>query len=72
MSALKEKMDATVRMLKGGPIFQRKLRCIGLREGKVIKILARQPFGGPIVVQVDGRSITLGRHMARKIVVEVV
>ena len=67
---LKEGQDARIVRLDGGGEFQRKMRTIGIREGKVIKVLTRQPFGGPVVVEIDGRGTTIGRGMARRIIVE--
>ncbi|NIQ04800.1 MAG: ferrous iron transport protein A [Candidatus Korarchaeota archaeon] len=61
---------ARVIRLEGGRGFQRHLRTRGLREGKLISLLTRQPRG-PLVVKVDGIQLTLGRGMARKVVVEV-
>ena len=57
--------------LDGGELFQRKLRNIGLREGKLLLLVTRQYFGGPLVVRVDGRDTSIGRGMARRIVVDV-
>jgi ferrous iron transport protein A len=55
-----------------GPVgFAQKLRTIGIREGKIITVVARHPFGGPVVVSVDGREVTLGRGMAGRIIVDV-
>ena len=57
--------------MDGGAEFNRKLRTIGIREGKAVKIVTKQYFGGPIVIEVDGRSTTIGRGMARRICVDV-
>ncbi len=70
LGSLKEGQEARIVQLDGGDEFQRKLRTIGIREGKVVKVLTRQPFGGPVVVEIDGRSTTIGRGMARRIIVE--
>jgi ferrous iron transport protein A len=42
---------------------------MGIREGKVLKMVASYPFAGPLVVEVDGREITLGRGIAQRIIV---
>ena len=70
LADLKENEGGIIVRLEGGQGFQRKLRTIGIREGKRIKILTRM-FRGPVVVEVDGRSTTIGRGMAGKIVVDV-
>ncbi len=62
--------SARIVELAGGYEFQRKLRNLGIREGKIVRVLADQPFGGPVVIEVDGRATTIGRGMARGILVE--
>jgi len=44
---------------------------MGIREGKTLKVVACYPFSGPLVVEVDGREITLGRGIAQRIMVSV-
>lgn len=66
---LQEGMEASILRLAGGMSFQRKLRTMGIREGKIIKILTKQPFRGPIVVEIDNRKTTIGRGMAQRIIV---
>jgi ferrous iron transport protein A len=60
-----------VRFIDQGTSFQRRLRTMGIREGKSLKIVAIHPFAGPLVLEVDGRKITVGRGIAQKIIVEV-
>lgn len=67
---LKEGKEATIVSLAGGHGFKRKLRTVGIREGKIIKVQTKQPFGGPVVVEIDGRETTIGRGMAQRIIVE--
>ena len=40
---------------------------LGLRKGKKLRVITRQKFGGPIVVEIDGRRIALSRTLAGKI-----
>lgn len=61
---------AKITSISGGHGFQRKLQVLGIREGQEIKIVSRQPFRGPITIKVCGSQMTLGRGMARKILVE--
>jgi ferrous iron transport protein A len=70
LTAVKEGKEAVIVRLFGGHRFQIRLRTMGIREGKVIKVVSRHPFGGPLVVEVDGREATIGRGMAGKIIVE--
>ena len=61
---------ARITCIDGGHGFQRKLQVMGIREGQEIKIVSRQPFKGPLTIKVCGSQMTLGRGMARKILVE--
>jgi len=70
LSELRGGEKARIIRLEGGHGFQRNLQMRGIRTGKVVEILARQPAGGPIVIKIDNMEITLGRGMARKVIVE--
>ena len=61
---------AKITSISGGHGFQRKLQTLGIREGQEIKIVSKQPFRGPITIKVCGSQMTLGRGMARRILVE--
>jgi Fe2+ transport system protein FeoA len=45
---------------------------MGIRKGRHIRKIANQPFGGPVVIEVDSMKISLGRNIAQKIEVEVI
>lgn len=70
LTDLRPGVAARVVRLEGGRGFQRQLRTRGIREGKKIELLTRQPRG-PLVVRLGGTQITIGRGMARRVVVEV-
>lgn len=42
----------------------------GLRSGDIVLVKNRAPLGGPVLVEVQGAVIALGRALARKIMVE--
>jgi Fe2+ transport system protein FeoA len=48
----------------------RKLRQYGLHIGDEIRVLRTAPLGGPLLVEVNGRELALGRAIAEKILVE--
>ncbi len=52
-------------------VMEKKFESIGIRKGRRIRKITCQPFGGPVVVEVDGSKISLGRGIASKIEVEV-
>jgi ferrous iron transport protein A len=64
-------MHGTLIRFAGTPGFVRKLRTIGIREGKTLTVVTRHPLGGPVVIEVDGREVTLGRGMAVRVIVDV-
>lgn len=70
ITELRAYQTARIVGLAGGHGFQSRLRTLGIREGKSITVQVSQPFGGPVVIEIDGRATTIGRRMARGILVE--
>jgi len=54
----------------GGKGVDSKLRQLGLCPGREVKILRYAPMGGPVMVDIGGRSVAIGRGIAAKIKVE--
>ena len=48
-----------------------KLMQYGLYVGDFVCVLRSAPLGGPLLIEVNGREIALGRAVAEKIFVEV-
>ena len=69
---LQPKQKAKIKQFNGGTGFKKNLRSRGIREGKIVEVIARQPVGGPIVISIDNRKTALGRGMAGKVIVEVI
>ena len=69
MQLLQVQNGRTVRVLKinGGQGLAHKLHQLGLLPGDRAKVLRHAPLGGPVLVEVEGRSIALGRGVASKI-----
>lgn len=44
---------------------------MGIREGKEVEIMTRQPIKGPVVVKVDRANTSISLALADKIIVEV-
>ena len=44
---------------------------MGIREGKEVEMMTKQPIKGPVVVNVDRSNTSLGLGLADKITVEV-
>ena len=68
---LSRNKKAKIIMIHGGHGLQYRLDSMGIRIGKEIKVVSKQPFRGPITVEMRGCQMTLGMGMARKIMVEV-
>jgi len=62
---------AKVKRLEGGTGFQRRMASLGIRVGKTIRKITSAPLRGPIVVEVDGARVAIGRGMAARVFVEV-
>ncbi len=56
---------------EGGLNFRLKLQDLGLHKGNNIKIKRNGKFSGPVLVEVMGREIALGRGIAEKVLIEV-
>lgn len=46
---------------------QRRLWDLGVMPGATVKVLARHPWMGPVVVAADGIQVAIGRGLAAKI-----
>jgi len=44
---------------------------MGIREGKEVEMMTKQPIRGPVVVNVDRANTSIGLGLADKIIVEV-
>jgi len=58
-------------VIKIGGELKDKIAGMGIREGKGIKMMTKQPIKGPVVVTVDRSNTCIGLGLADKIVVEV-
>ena len=47
-----------------------RLSQMGFLPGNKIRVIRSAPFRGPLLIEVEGREIVLGRGVARKILVE--
>jgi ferrous iron transport protein A len=47
------------------------LNCMGLRTGKKLKMITRQPIKGPVVVLIDEVEIAMGLEMAAQVMIEI-
>jgi len=59
-----------VRGFRGGYGIQQRLTQLGFLPGNKIRIIRKAPFRGPLLLEVDGREIVLGRGVAAHVIVE--
>lgn len=69
ISELRVGQRAIISQFLGGPGFDRRVRTLGIREGKEVRMVTCQPLGGPVVLCIDRREITVGRLIAQRILV---
>jgi ferrous iron transport protein A len=62
--------EAKIVALGQGAGRQHHFRRIGLREGKIVKVITTQPGRGPIVLDVEGTQLAIGRGMAQQILIQ--
>jgi len=55
---------------RGGKGIDVKLRQLGLSPGKEVKVLRFAPLGGPMMIDIEGRSVAIGRGIAARVRVE--
>jgi len=63
---------AIITELHGGGHFNRRMCAVGLRKGQTVETISKQPFMGPLTIQVGKCKMTIGRGMAHKIYVEMI
>ena len=59
-----------VKNFRGGRGMQRRLAQLGFLPGNRVRIIRTAPFHGPLIMEVEGREIVLGRRVASHIIVE--
>lgn len=59
-----------IKSFEGGANISNKLRQYGIFVGDRVRVLRLAPFSGPVLVEVNGREIALGRGIAARIMVE--
>lgn len=70
LEELKEGESAEVVELDGGFGLQQHLTSLGISPGKVIRRLPVSQGRGPVMVEVEGKGVIIGRGMASKVIVK--
>ena len=62
--------DARIVSIGGSRSTQQQLRELGLFPGDTLCVVRRAAFGGPLLVELRGMQIAIGRRVAAQVVVE--
>ncbi len=68
LSEMEYEEEGTVTDIEG--TLRKKVAGMGIRVGKRLKMITKQPVKGPVVVVVDEANTSLGLNVAEKISVE--
>jgi len=69
LSEMRYEEEGIIIKIRGG--LKDKIAGMGIREGKEIKMMTKQPIKGPVVVAVGRSNTSIGLGLADKIIVEV-
>jgi len=72
LSSLSPGSKGIVAFMVGGYGFIRRLADMGLTPGVEVSVVRNAPFGGPVIVQVRGSFLALGRGVASRIFIKTV
>lgn len=67
---IEPRSTAKVTDIFGGRRVRNHLNGLGIHVGDPITVVERAPFRGPVIVQVHGSRVALGRGVATKVSVE--
>lgn len=69
LALLRPGNSATVTAVRGGRGFNRRLASMGILPGVQVRMVSGA-FGGPVIIEVRGSRVVVGRGMAHRVVVE--
>lgn len=55
--------------IQGGRGLTLRLARLGIRPGAMVRLISASPLSGPLLVEVDGLRVALGRGVTRRILV---
>jgi len=70
LSEVEREIWVTIVSVEDGGSLEDKLAQYGLFPGDKAQVIRLAPLGGPVLLNVSGREIALGRQIAEKILVE--
>ena len=70
LDTVEVKRQVRVMMIDGGHRVRAHLNTLGIHIGDWLTVVERAPFRGPVLVEINGTRLALGRGIAAKIQVE--
>ncbi|MCK5766771.1 MAG: ferrous iron transport protein A [Candidatus Atribacteria bacterium] len=71
LEKVKENQKVKVISISGGWGVRQRLGCLGIHPGDIIMIKKSAIMRGPILIEIHGNQVALGRGVASRILVEV-
>ncbi|MDX2438717.1 MAG: FeoA family protein [Acidobacteriota bacterium] len=71
LDTVEVRKQARVIVIDGGHRVRSHLNTLGIHVGDWLTVVERAPFRGPVLVEVNGTRLALGRGVASKIQVEI-
>jgi len=69
LDTVEKNKKMVVKKIDGGVMVRRRLNQMGIHLGDVIIVRRSGIMGGPLLVEVHGSEVAIGRGMAKKIIV---
>jgi ferrous iron transport protein A len=70
LSDMKRGQSGVVSEIGGGQGIRQRLSALGVRPGDSLRVVRSAPFLGPVLVEIGGTELAIGRGMAQRIRVE--
>jgi ferrous iron transport protein A len=64
------RLETRVAEIEGGGNVRAHLNTLGIHVGDRIRVVERAPFKGPVLIEIHGSKVALGRGVAAKVRVE--
>jgi ferrous iron transport protein A len=70
LTQMKPGIPARIMAIGGGHGIRQKLNLMGISEGRIVRVISNS--SGPVTIEVDRNTVSIGRGMAQKIQVTMV
>jgi len=70
LNSIAVRRKARVRLIEGGQRVRSHLNTLGIHVGDILEVVERAPFRGPVLIELKGSRVALGRGVAGRIFLE--